>query len=199
MEVLLASEEASSKSKDFYDVVEVMPSFPGGMGAMMNWLGENVKYPEEAHKAKQQGRVIVTFIVNKDGSVSDVVVTKSVAPSLDEEAVRAVKSMPNWNPGMQNGKAVRVKYTIPVSFKLYGGTVSNTPPATSLFMTVNTTKNGDNKNPLILVNGKEIMSEEMNNIDPSSIQSITVLKNEDAVKKYGEKGKDGVVEIILKN
>ena len=197
MEVLLASEEVSSKGKDYFDVVEVMPTFPGGMGAMMKWLSENVKYPEEAHKAKQQGRVIVSFIVDKDGSIGDVTVAKSVAPSLDEEAVRVMKSMPNWNPGMQNGKPVRVKFTVPVSFKLDGGRVNADAAGNSLLIIE--TPEGNRVQPLYLVNGKEIRADERNKIDPSSIQSITVLKNEEAVRKYGNKGKDGVVEIILKD
>ena len=197
MEVLLASEEVSSKGKDHFDVVEVMPTFPGGMGAMMKWLSENIKYPEAAYKAKQQGRVIVTFIVDKDGSIGDVAVAKSVAPSLDEEAVRVVKSMPNWNPGMQNGKPVRVKYTVPVTFKLDGGRVNADAAGNSLLIIE--TPEGNKVQPLYLVNGKEISAEERNKIDPSSIQSITVLKNEEAVRKYGNKGKDGVVEIILKD
>ena len=101
-----------------FDVVEQMPSFPGGPSALMSYLSENIKYPAVAAENGIQGRVICTFVVERDGSISDVKVARSVDPSLDKEAVRVVKSMPNWIPGKQNGGAVRVKYTLPVTFKL---------------------------------------------------------------------------------
>jgi protein TonB len=101
-----------------FDVVEQMPSFPGGQGALMKYLSENVKYPVVAQENGVQGRVVVSFVVERDGSISDVKVVRSVDPSLDREAARVVKSMPNWIPGKQNGSAVRVKYTVPVSFRL---------------------------------------------------------------------------------
>ena len=101
-----------------YDVVEQMPSYPGGMGALMQFLSSNIKYPEEAEENGIQGRVVCTFVVEKDGSITDVKVTKPVDPSLDREAVRVIALMPNWNPGMQFGEPVRVKYTLPVTFRL---------------------------------------------------------------------------------
>lgn len=109
--------EGYEKEKVF-DVVEQMPSFPGGNGAMMYFLSSNIKYPIVAKENGTQGRVIVSFIVEKDGSLSDVKVERSVDPSLDREAQRVVKSMPRWNPGSQNGQAVRTKYTVPVAFRL---------------------------------------------------------------------------------
>ncbi|MCQ2128107.1 MAG: energy transducer TonB [Bacteroidaceae bacterium] len=101
-----------------FDVVEQMPDFPGGMSALMQYLNKHIKYPVVAEENGIQGRVIVTFVVEKNGSITDVQVVKSVDPSLDKEAVRVVKSMPNWIPGKQNGSAVRVKYTLPVTFRL---------------------------------------------------------------------------------
>ena len=101
-----------------FDVVEEMPSFPGGNGALMSYLNSNVKYPVVAQENGVQGRVIVSFVVERDGSISDVRVARSVDPSLDREAQRVVKSMPRWKPGKQNGSAVRVKYTVPVVFRL---------------------------------------------------------------------------------
>ena len=101
-----------------FDVVEEMPSFPGGQGALMSFLSSNIKYPVVAQENGVQGRVIVGFVVEKDGSISDVKVMRSVDPSLDREAQRVVKSMPKWKPGKQNGSAVRVKYTVPVVFRL---------------------------------------------------------------------------------
>lgn len=101
-----------------FDVVEQMPSFPGGNGALMQYLANNIKYPVVAQENGVQGRVIVSFVVEKDGSITDVNVVRSVDPSLDREAQRVVRSMPRWNPGKQNGSAVRVKYNVPVSFRL---------------------------------------------------------------------------------
>ena len=101
-----------------YDVVEQMPSFPGGDAALMSFLNKNIKYPVIAEENGIQGRVVATFVVERDGSITDVKVIKSVDPSLDKEAVRVLKLMPKWIPGKQSGKAVRVKYTVPVTFRL---------------------------------------------------------------------------------
>ena len=101
-----------------FDVVEQMPSFPGGPSALMQYLSSNIKYPVVAQENGVQGRVVVSFVVERDGSITDVKVARSVDPSLDREAQRVVKSMPRWKPGKQNGSAVRVKYTVPVVFRL---------------------------------------------------------------------------------
>ena len=102
-----------------YEVVEVMPKFKGGESAMMEFLMMNMKYPQAAVKAKQQGRAIVGFVVRKDGTVSDVHITKSAGYAvLDEEAMRVVKAMPAWEPGKQKGKPVNVKYNVPITFRL---------------------------------------------------------------------------------
>ena len=101
-----------------FDVVEEMPSFPGGNAALMSYLNGNTKYPVVAQENGVQGRVIISFVVERDGSISDVRVARSVDPSLDREAQRVVKSMPRWTPGKQNGQTVRVKYTVPVVFRL---------------------------------------------------------------------------------
>jgi protein TonB len=101
-----------------FDVVEEMPQFPGGSAALFEYLNKNIKYPVVAEENGVQGRVVVTFVVERDGSITDVKVVRSVDPSLDKEAARVVKSMPRWNPGKQNGSAVRVKYTVPVTFRL---------------------------------------------------------------------------------
>ena len=101
-----------------FDVVEQMPSFPGGNGALLEYLATHVKYPVVAQENGVQGRVIVSFVVERDGSITDVRVVRSVDPSLDREAQRVVSSMPRWTPGKQNGSAVRVKYNVPVSFRL---------------------------------------------------------------------------------
>lgn len=101
-----------------YDVVEQMPSFPGGPAALLQYLNNNIRYPKVAEANGIQGRVTVQFVVEKDGSISGVKTMKSAEPSLDHEAERIVKSMPKWNPGKSNGSPVRVKYFVPVVFKL---------------------------------------------------------------------------------
>ena len=111
--------EGKNRGKDLvYDVVEQMPSFPGGSKALMEYLDKNIKYPVSAQKNLLEGRVILQFIVDKKGRLSDIKVAKKVEPSLDAEAVRVVKSMPRWNPGIEKGKAVKVRYTLPVTFRL---------------------------------------------------------------------------------
>ena len=105
-------------SNKVYEVVEQMPTFPGGDAALMKYLAENIKYPVSAQKAKEQGRVVVQFIVEKDGAVTGVKTVRSVTPVLDAEAVRVIKAMPKWTPGRQGGQPVRVKYNVPVSFRL---------------------------------------------------------------------------------
>ena len=104
--------------ENIFDVVEHMPEFPGGMEEMMKYLQTNIRYPEAAHKAGKQGRVPVNFIVEADGTISNANVLRSVSEELDAEAIRVIQNMPKWKPGMQNGQAVRVKYTIPISFRL---------------------------------------------------------------------------------
>ncbi len=114
---VVVTEQPKEETKVF-DVVEQMPQFPGGPQALFEYLSSHIKYPVVAEENGVQGRVIVTFVVERDGSITDVKVAKSVDPSLDKEAQRVVKSMPRWIPGKQNGAAVRVKYTVPVTFRL---------------------------------------------------------------------------------
>lgn len=124
-EVLKAKEEIAQpeppkneEENKVFDVVEEQPSFPGGQGALMAWLTDNIKYPVVAAENGIQGKVIVQFVVGKNGSISNVKVLRSVDPSLDKEAVRVVSNMPNWTPGKQNGASVNVRFTLPVTFRL---------------------------------------------------------------------------------
>ena len=116
----LVTEPVKPKEEEnkVFEVVEQMPSFPGGMNALMDYLRKSIKYPPVAEENGIQGRVVCSFVVERDGSVTDVRVAKSVDPSLDKEAVRVVSTMPKWIPGRQNGQSVRVKYTLPVTFRL---------------------------------------------------------------------------------
>lgn len=123
-EVLKAKEEIKApeppkhEENKIFTVVEQMPMYPGGDAALMQYLSSNIHYPAVAAENGVQGRVVVGFVVEKDGSITDVNVMRSVDPSLDREAMRVVKSMPRWTPGKQNGSAVRVKYQVPVTFRL---------------------------------------------------------------------------------
>ena len=108
----------SQKNQKVYEVVDQMPEFPGGMPALIAFLQKNVKYPADAEKQKVEGRVLVSFVVETDGSVTDVQVMKKAFPSLDAEALRVAKAMPNWTPGKHKGKLVRVHYSLPIAFHL---------------------------------------------------------------------------------
>ncbi|MBP3750122.1 MAG: energy transducer TonB, partial [Prevotella sp.] len=116
--IVQEAEKPKEEETKVFDVVEQMPSFPGGMGALMQYLSSHIKYPVVAEENGIQGRVICTFIVERDGSITDTRVARSVDTSLDKEAVRVINSMPRWIPGKQNGSACRVKFTLPVTFKL---------------------------------------------------------------------------------
>ncbi len=195
---------ASSKSPDgnVFDVVEEMPVFPGGAVAMMDFFMKNMKYPKDAMEAKQEGRVIAQFVVEKDGSISGSHIVKSVSPSLDAEALRIVNAMPNWTPGRQNGKPVRVKYTAPLSFKLKGD-ADNADDGGVVKETIEKDLAMKVKNLVIVVDGKEVPEGEINNYlsSPEKIQSITVIKDMAKVKAlYGNavNGKQGAIIITTK-
>lgn len=117
--VPVAVEEEEPEEQTIFEVVEQMPEFPdGGMAGLMQFLSKNIKYPTIAQENGTQGRVTVQFVVNKDGSIVDAKVLRGVDPYLDKEALRVIGTMPKWKPGMQRGKPVRVKYTVPVMFRL---------------------------------------------------------------------------------
>ena len=187
-----------------FDVVEEMPQFPGGPSALFEFLSKNIQYPEEAEDANLQGRVIVTFVVKKDGSIADAKVVKSVAPSLDAEALRVINAMPNWTPGKQGGQPVNVKYTVPLTFRVEGGIKGADNPlvqkTTAYLAGYYAGKNGLPPTPktLILVDGKEVSYDELDKIKGESIDHMDVLKGESATKIYGEKAKNGVILITTK-
>jgi periplasmic protein TonB len=113
-----AQNKDKTNSEKVYQTVEVMPEYPGGIQKLMAFLSENVKYPVQAQKSKIEGRSVIGFIVEEDGSISNVSVTRGSHPLLDSEAIRVVKSMPKWKPGSIKGNPVRVKFNIPVDFRL---------------------------------------------------------------------------------
>ncbi|MCC8172679.1 MAG: TonB family protein, partial [Parabacteroides sp.] len=149
-----------------------------------------IRYPRIAYENGIQGRVVCSFVINKDGSVSDAAVVRGVDPSLDQEALRVAGTLNGWTPGEQRGRKVRVKYTIPVMFQL------DKPDA----ITANGfTLRPPAKNILCIVDGKEMSFDEFNaNYVPDRIESMMVKKGDAAVKEYGEKAKDGVIVVVLK-
>ena len=118
----LDNQESSTNSKNseniIYSIAETPPEFIGGNDALWKYISKNVKYPKTAKKYEIQGKVLVQFLVSEDGSVTDVKITRGVEKSLDEEAIRVISSMPKWNPGTINGTPVKVKYPLPIVFKL---------------------------------------------------------------------------------
>ena len=111
-------EEEEVEEEQIFQIVEEAASFPGGIGECMKWLGKNIKYPTISQEYGVQGRVIVQFVINRDGSIVDAKVVRGVDPYLDKEALRVVNQMPKWSPGKQRGKAVRCQFTLPVQFRL---------------------------------------------------------------------------------
>ncbi len=119
MEEMAAKQDKVAKgNSEVYDMVEQAPQFPGGPQALMKWLGENLRYPVAAQEAGVQGRVICQFVIQADGTIGETKIMRGVSPELDAEAIRVVKAMPAWTPGMQDGQAVNVRYTLPVTFRL---------------------------------------------------------------------------------
>lgn len=117
--------KAKQDGSKIYERLEKMPSFPGGVKALMDYLNKNIKYPAAAENKNIQGRVIVQYVVQKDGSITDVKVVKSVHPLLDAEAIRVTATMPKWIPGENNGNPVSVRYTMPITFRLQGNDDTN--------------------------------------------------------------------------
>ena len=115
--------ESKPDENSIFQVVEIQPEFPGGMAELMKYLQKNIRYPKVCKEQGLQGRVIVQFVVNTDSTISDVKVVKPVNPHFDQEALRVVKAMPKWKPGTQHGKPVRVRFTLPVTFRLPEDTV----------------------------------------------------------------------------
>lgn len=111
-------EEEEESSQQIFTVVEEMPKFPGGDAELLKFIAKSIKYPVIAQENGIQGRVICSFVVNRDGTVVDAEVLRGVDPSLDKEALRVISTMPKWTPGKQRGKPVRVKYTVPITFRL---------------------------------------------------------------------------------
>lgn len=203
--------EEASDEVPVFQVVEEMPEFPGGMGECLKFLGKNIKYPVEAQKAGVQGKVIVQFVVEKDGNIANPKVVRSIDPDLDGEAIRVISIMPKWKPGMQKGQPVRVKYTVPVTFRLDGkDTKSNEARhlelKTDTVFQENPLRIGKEtfslkdwkEKPLLIVDGIEKPYSQMEKMNASDIESISVLKDAAGTAIYGAKAKNGVILITTK-
>lgn len=192
------------KDEEIFMVVEKMPKFPGGMIELMKYISKNIKYPVKAQEAKIQGRVIVQFIVNKDGSTSDFTILRSVSPELDGEAIRVLSRMPKWEPGMQRGKAVTVKYTLPVTFRLEKQDKPKAETsASSPTMPGNVSFNKPLENVLIVIDEKVASQQEFSALKPQNIERIEVIKEDskaqEIFRKYGVfDKKEGVIMIKTK-
>ena len=194
----VAVKDTLTPDEPVFEVVEQMPEFPdGGMAGLMEYFKKNLRYPEEAKKAGTQGRVVVQFLINKNGAISDASVLRSVDRLLDAEAVRLVNSMPKWKPGMQKGKAVTVKYTVPVLFKL--DAVDEKVAQKNLTLIMKGTSAADYADVLILVDGREVTPEILRALNPERIQSFIILKEPADVAKYTtDKSKKAVMQVTLK-
>ena len=184
------------KGTPVFEVVEEMPEFPGGgMSALMSYLKDNMRYPASAKEKGTQGRVTVQFVVDKDGSIKEPKLLRSVDKDMDAEALRLISNMPKWKPGRQKGQPVAVKYTVPVMFSLDDDKLEKTSSANGITVEGYA---GNGKEPLYIVDGKEVTPSVMSALDPNKIERVTVLKDKSATELYGEKGKNGVLLITLK-
>ena len=184
------------KGTPVFEVVEEMPEFPGGgMSAFMDYIKTNMRYPASAKEKGTQGRVTVQFVVDKDGSIKEPKLLRSVDKDMDAEALRLISSMPKWKPGRQKGQPVAVKYTAPVMFRLDNDKLEKTSSANGITVEGYA---GNGKEPLYIVDGKEVTPSVMSALDPNKIERVTVLKDKSATELYGEKGKNGVLLITLK-
>lgn len=182
---IVGHQDKTGNEKEPYAVVDQMPQFPGGPSELMKYITANLRYPEDAKQANSSGRVIAQFTVEEDGSITDIEIKRSVSPSMDQEALRVLSGMPKWQPGMQNGKAVPVKYTVPIVFH----NDKNNPDSTNVSFSQNQL--------LIILDGKEYTGD-INQIDPSTIEKVEVIKDPAATAPYGDKAKNGIIRITTK-
>ncbi|WP_293305545.1 M56 family metallopeptidase [Pedobacter sp. UBA5917] len=190
--------ENIDKVYDFVSI-EKQPEFPGGIAKFYKYLGGSIKYPKMAQDNNVQGKVFLSFVVEKDGSLSDIQITRGLGSGTDEEAIRVLKESPKWNPGIQNGLPVRVKYNINVNFTLSddGGKESKLTTIPSTRIKLKDAVNGD---PLIILDGVKLPENaDLSGINANNIESISVLKDQSAMSIYGLRAKSGAVIITSKN
>ena len=204
----MAKDTAETKSgKEFPCIPETFPQFPGGHVALFEYLSKNIKFPKSKENEDVKVRVVTTFTVEKDGSITDAKIVRSQGEAFDNEALRVINGMPKWIPGMQNGKAVSVKYTLPITFS-----TTDSDKKIKSVRTIDMYDNGG-KQPegkvvsrkvemfssedfVLVVNGKVV--EALNGIKPSDIEKVDVKKDAETMKKYNAEGKQGVMLISTK-
>ena len=204
----MASDTAEAKSgKEFPCIPETFPQFPGGHIALVEYLSKSIKFPKEKEKENVRARVVASFTVDKDGSITDAKIVRSQGEAFDNEALRVINGMPKWIPGTQNGKAVSVKYTLPITFS-----TTDSDKKIKSVRTIDMYDNGG-KQPegkvvsrkaemfssedfVLVVNGKVV--EALNGIKPSDIEKVDVKKDAETMKKYNVEGKLGVMFITTK-
>jgi TonB family protein len=188
-----------NNDSQIFAAVEQAPSFPGGTDAFYEFLARNTIYPAEMRANNIQGKVIVTFVVEKDGSLSNVRALKGPGYGANEEAVRVVSLSPRWTPGNQNGRAVRVQFTTAIMFSLADATTNVVANADTGKKPIDVVLIPPGKaEPLYVIDGKEIKTADFKTVNPSDINAIYVLQNKVAVAQYGSKGKNGVIVIYTK-
>ena len=190
-----------------YDMVSQVPEFPGGTQAMVQFIKDNLRYPQEAKEKGIEGAVILQFVITEEGKVYQPKVLRSVDPQLDAEAIRIVEAMPAWTPAQQDGKAVAVKFTLPIRFSLGGEAKSAASKDTPLAITYGESPDGSksvsvsssSSSLMLVIDGKEVVAKDAQPLlTADQIANIVVLNDEAAQKKYGEKGKNGAIEITTK-
>ncbi len=216
---LAMADTVPSKDSKVFTVVERFPEFPGGMKAFMEYLAKNIKYPAEARKNKAQGKVVVSFVVEEDGTLTGINIARGVEKDIDEEAMRVIEQSPKWRAGVQNGQPVRVAYSVPITFALddvgngntenndgavlekeASGTISTT---INLAASVDTGKNVQSlrlsrtsSSPIYIVDGKQVSG--LDKLNANDIESINVLKDKTATAFYGPKAVNGVIVVTTK-
>lgn len=204
----MASDTAETKSgKEFPCIPETFPQFPGGHIALFEYLSKNIKFPKSKENEDVKVRVVTTFTVEKDGSITHAKIVRSQGEAFDNEALRVINGMPKWIPGTQNGKAVRVKYTLPITFSTTDGN-KKIKSVRTIDMNDNGGKQPEGKvvsrkvemfsseDFVLVVNGKVV--EALNGIKPSDIEKVDVKKDAETMKKYNAEGKQGVMLISTK-
>lgn len=195
----IATEEASREKIYDFVSIEKVPEFPGGMKKFYEYLSKSIRYPETAQNNNVQGKVWLSFTVEKDGGLSDITITRGLGSGTDEEAKRVLEESPKWIPGIQNGKAVRVKYNININFTL--DTPDEKRKSTNEKSTLSSLSINDLKgknSPLLILDGVIQINNDLNHINPDNIESISVLKDASAQVIYGNRGSNGVILITSK-
>lgn len=202
-----STDTVPAKDSKIFTAVEHIPEFPGGVNAFYQFLGDNIRYPAESRKAASQGRVLISFVVEKDGSLTNIHTVHGVDSSIDREAVRVIRLSPKWSPAIQNGLPVRVAYSVPIAFtladlkpkqaednRLWNTETADKPDTSKKF--AETHSKEPLVNPLYIVDGKAVNN--VSGVDEKDILSIKVLKDKEATALYGAKAANGVVIVITK-